>query len=100
MRVMRRRKKRLSRTTVCGVLVLAVVLCGILTYKQNTLKAQGKEYVNQIKELEKQKKELLDEKESLKKFRDYVKTDEYAEEVARDKFGLVYKGEIIFEPEK
>lgn len=100
MRFMRMRKKRLSRATVFGVVVLAAVLCGILTYKQSTLKAQSKEYTNQIKELEKQKKELLDEKESLEKFRDYVKTDEYAEEVARDKFGLVYKGEIIFEPEK
>lgn len=100
MRFMRRRKRKLSRATVFGVIVLAAVLCGTLTYKQNTLKAQGREYSNQIKELEKQQKELQEEKESIKKFSDYVKTDEYAEEVARDKFGLVYKGEIIFEPEK
>lgn len=97
---MRRRRKKLSRATVFGVIVLVSVLCGTLTYKQNTLKAQGKEYASQIKELEQQKKELQEEKKDLEEFREYVKTDEYAEEVARDKFGLVYKGEIIFEPEE
>lgn len=85
--------------TVFGVIVLTLVICATLTYKQSVLKAQEKEYASQIKELEKQQDELKDEKEDLEKFREYVKTDEYAEEVARDKFGLVYKGEIIFEPE-
>ena len=28
---------------------------------------------------------------------DYVGTDEYVEEVAREKFGLVHENEIIFE---
>ena len=51
-------------------------------------------------EIEAQKKKLEEDQKDLEKFRDYVKTDEYAEEVAREKFGLVYKDEIIFEPEK
>ena len=63
------------------------------------LQAQGKECINQIKELEKQQKELEQEKKDLEQFKEYVKTDEYAEKIAREKFGLVYKGEIIFEPE-
>jgi cell division protein FtsB len=71
-----------------------------MLYKQNALKAQGKEYASQIKELEQQKKELSQEEKELEEFKEYVKTDEYVEEVARDKFGLVYKGEIIFEPEE
>ena len=39
-------------------------------------------------------------KKEIEEFKDYVKTDEYVEEVAREKFGLVHKGEIIFEPEE
>lgn len=97
---MRRRRKKLSWATVFGVIVLTAVLCMTLTYKQNVLKTQGKEYASQIKELEKQKKELSEEEKELEEFKDYVKTDAYVEEVARDKFGLVYKGEIIFEPEE
>lgn len=95
----RKRRKRLSPATVFGVIVMTLVICGILFYKQSVLQAQSKECINQIKELEKQQKNLEEEKKVLEEFKEYVKTDEYAEEVAREKFGLVYKGEIIFEPE-
>ena len=30
----------------------------------------------------------------------YMQTDEYAEQVAEDKLGLVYEDEIIFKPEE
>lgn len=96
----RKRRRKLSNATIFGVILVTVVLCGTLLYKQNTIKAQSKEYSAQIEELKKQKKELAEEKEDLEEFEDYVKTDEYVEEVARDKFGLVKKGEIIFEPEE
>lgn len=98
--MLRRRRKRLSRMTVIGVIVLTAVLCGTLGYKQNQLKAQSKEYAKQIKELQKEKKELAQDKKDIEDLKEYVKTDDYVEEVARDKFGLVYKGEIIFEPEE
>lgn len=77
-----------------------MVLCAILVYKQSALKTKEREYAVQIKELEEQKKESIKEKKELEEFKDYVKTDEYAEEVAREKFGLVHKGEVIFEPEE
>lgn len=82
-----------------GVIVLTLVLCGTMLYKQNTLRAQGKEYASQISELKKEKKELTEKKKDLEAFKEYVKTDDYIEETAREKFGLVHKGEIIFEPE-
>ncbi len=31
----------------------------------------------------------------IEDYRDYVKTDQYVEEVARDKLGLVYKDEVL-----
>ncbi len=98
-RFVRKRRKRLSPATVFGVIVVTLVVCGTLFYKQSVLHTQREECISQIKELEKQKKELDEDKKGLEQFKEYVKTDEYAEEVAREKFGLVYKGEIIFEPE-
>ncbi|MDD7402553.1 MAG: septum formation initiator family protein [Butyribacter sp.] len=95
----RKRHKKLSKATIFGAILLTVVLCGTLSYKQKVMGTQEKEYSAQIKELQKQNKELKEEKEDLKDLEEYVKTDEYAEEVAREKFGLVYKGEIIFKPE-
>lgn len=98
--ILRRRRKRLSRTTVLGVLVLTITICGVLGYQQNALRAQGKEYSSQLKELRQQKKALSQDQEDLEDFKEYVKTDEYAEEYAREKFGLVYKDEIVFVPEE
>lgn len=89
----------MSRMTVFGVILLTMVFSVIMLYKQNTLRVQGKAYESQIQELKKEKQELLEEKKDLEAFKDYVKTDEYAEKTAREKFGLVYKGEVIFEPE-
>ena len=72
----RRRKKKLSPFTLAGVIVLCLVLCGTVTYKTATLKSQSKSY------------------------KKHAKTDDYVEEIAREKLGLVHKGEIVFKPEK
>ena len=47
----------------------------------------------------KRKKSVDEQTEELKKFEKYVDTDEYVEKIARERLGLVYKGEIIFEPD-
>ena len=38
--------------------------------------------------------------EEIEEFRKYTKTKKYAEEVAKDKLGLVYDGEILFKEEQ
>ena len=91
-------KKRISKYTVFGVIVLCTVLCGTLLYKKSELNAQSREYSEQIAELKKEKAEADERTEELKKFEKYVDSDEYTEEVARDKLGLIHKDEIIFEP--
>lgn len=95
----RRRRKKLSRFTVFGVIVLCIVLCSTLLYKNMVLQAKSTEYAQQIEELEKEQAKLNDEKKEIKEYQSYVKTDEYVEDTAREKLGLVYPDEIIFEPE-
>lgn len=41
-------------------------------------------------------KELQKEKKEIKEKSEYMKTDQYIEDTAREKFGLVYGNEIIF----
>lgn len=93
------KRKRISRFTVFGIIVLSLVLCGTMAYKYSVLKTQEKEYSRQLAGLKKEKKEADKRAEELKEYEEYVKTDEYVEEVAREKLGLVYKDEIIFEPD-
>lgn len=93
------RKKRISRFTVFGVLVLCTVFCFTFAYKKSELKEQKKLYSQQVSELEKAKEEEDNRTKELEEFEQYVDTDEYIEEVAREKLGLVRKNEIIFEPD-
>lgn len=70
-----------------------------MAYKTATLKAQSTKYAAQIDELKKEQKKLKGEEAELKDYESYVKSKDYTEEVAREKLGLVYPNEIIFEPE-
>ena len=66
-------------------------------YKKHDLKLQANEYQKQIVQLKAEKKKADDRKEELKDYKEYVNTDEFVEEVAREKLGLVYEDEVIFE---
>lgn len=50
-------------------------------------------------ELKDKKKSLKKEQEQIKEQKEYRKTDQYVEDVAREKFGLVYDNEIVFKAE-
>ncbi|MDE6851098.1 MAG: septum formation initiator family protein [Lachnospiraceae bacterium] len=93
------KKKKLSPYTVLGIIILCTVLCGTVTYKRILLSKQSKAYAAKIEKLEEEEKEQERRTEELKEFKEYVETDEYVEEIARDKLGLVHEGEIVFEPE-
>lgn len=71
-----------------------------MAYKTASLKAQTAKCSAQIKELKDEQASLEDEKAEMKDYKSYVKSNEYIEEVAREKLGLVYPNEIIFEPDE
>lgn len=90
----RRRVSQYKRSmlAVSAVLVLLVI---VISVSGMTLRAKEKEYQAQEAELEQQ---IEDEKARASEIDDleaYVGTDEYVEEVAKDKLGLVYEDEII-----
>ena len=97
---MRTRKKKLKESSKISMRVITVVvlfLFGILTYKTIELKEEASTYQSTIDGYEKDMKELKKEREEIEELRDYVNTDSYIEEVAREKLGLVYENEIVFE---
>ncbi len=53
------------------------------------------DYESKMKELDEKMKEEQERTAEIEDYRDYVKTDQYVEEVARDKLGLVYKDEVL-----
>ena len=92
-------KHKFTRKFYIAITVLMFVcICSVLYYKTVQLQKEELKYQQQLdKTVEKYKEEEEREKQ-IDEHRAYVQTKKYAEEVAREKFGMVYSDEIIFVP--
>lgn len=91
-----RNNRRRRRSGVFMITAVVLVLCFILTYNSFGMKASLREKNSQIEELQAQVDEQEQIKENLEKESEYIKSDDYVEEIARDKLGLVHDNEIVF----
>lgn len=89
------RHKR-SMLAVSSVIVMLMV---VVSVNSVTLRAQEQEYQTQISDLETQIEEEKTRTEKIDDLEEYVGTDEYVEDVAKDKLGLIHENEIIFRAE-
>jgi len=88
-----RNENRLGMSMAALAIFMMVVVVGINSY---SLKQKQETYMAREQELLKQIEEQMNRTEELKELEVYTKTKKYAEEVAKDKLGLVYENEIIF----
>lgn len=98
-RIDRRREVRQYRISICGIIGVLLLLTAMLGVCGMPLKAQNDEYRIQEEQLEAQVAEQERREQELDELEEYVGSDEYVEDVAKDKLGLAYEGEIIFEAE-
>lgn len=94
-----RRGMRGHRQSVFVILTVLVLLIAVVSVNAMTLRAKEKSYQAQEIELAEQIEEELARAKEIDELEKYVSTDEYVEEVAKDKLGLVYENEIIFKAE-
>jgi cell division protein DivIC len=92
----KKRQNRFSVTLVIIVVILLAVVLGVGKYNNR----------KKLAEYEKQKEQLAAQIESeqerateIEEYEKYTKTKKYAEEVAKEKLGLVGEDEIIFKSE-
>ena len=93
------RKKRQNRLGMFLVSTAVVMLLLVVGIKSIELREKQRVYAAREIELEQQIAAEEKRTEEIEEFRKYTKTKKYAEEVAKDKLGLVYDGEIIFRSE-
>ena len=94
------RKKRQNKTGM--LLVTMVVLMMLIVVTIKSVELRGKKEAYEQKEIALQE-EIDAEKlrtEEIAEYGKYTQTKKYVEELAKDKLGLVYEGEIIFKDEK
>lgn len=84
----------LSITIVVGILFVTMMT------KSLALEEKLAEYDTRMEELGTRMEEESERTSEIKDIEEYMKTDEYAVEVARDKLGLVKENEIVFKKEE
>lgn len=83
-----------------GITVVALVLLGSLMMQTRTLQNRLDYYDTKAATLEKSIESEKDRTKEIDAEKEYMKTDEYVEEAAREKLGLVKDNEIVFQEEK
>lgn len=96
------RRKRQKQSAVLGI-VLAFALVIILgtaiwTGKRN-LSKKNIENKARLEQLQQDLQEQQDRAEQIAEYKKYVQTKKFAEEVAKEKFGMIYPDELVFKPE-
>lgn len=91
--------KKKHTVGVVTVSLVAVLLCTVLLFSSYTLQNKIDEYDAVAKNLQEQIEEQLLESQELERESEYIKTEAYMEQIARDRLGLVKKNEIIFKIE-
>lgn len=99
---MARRRKRPSSSNRRGMAAIAfivmVLLVGLLVQSQK-LSLQNRQYEARKAELQQQINDEELRAGEIENLHDYVNSKEYIEKVAREKLGLVYEDEILFQAE-
>ena len=89
----KRQQNKFSMLLVTMVLVMIMVVVSISGRKL-------REKIDAVSETQTRYERLLQEeekrKQDIEEFGKYTQTKKYVEEVAQDKLGLVYEGDIIF----
>ena len=79
--------------------VVVIFLAGMV-YNSSLLQKRLDYYPQKAESLEEEINAENDRTESINQLIAYMKTDSYAEEVARTRLGLVKENEIVFQEEK
>ena len=95
-----RRKQKENRTGKLCVAVMVVMLLAVMSSQIVKLYAKEQEYTRREEALTQQLEAETEREAQLKDYEAYIKTDEFVEDVAKSKLGLVYDNEIVFKEDK
>ena len=89
-----RLQHRISVISISGVVVLLAVVLSIVSI---SMQEKNRAYKAQEAELQEQIDKEIARQEEIEELEEYVGSDEYVEDVAKEKLGLINPNEIIFQ---
>lgn len=96
----RKKLQKRNRLGMLSVSFVTLLLLGIFLLQTNSLQKEIDGYDARTAQLEEQIQEEEERTEEIDEMKEYMQTDEYAEEVARDRLGLIKENEIVFQEKK
>lgn len=93
------RKRQQNRLGMFLVTLVVLMIMAVVAYRSVELQASIDEKDAEIAALNTQKLEEEERAKEIEEYRKYTQTKGFVEEVAKDKLGLVYEGEILFKSE-
>ena len=98
----KRRKKRIgyNHLGMFGISLIVLILMLSLMAQSRNLQESLAGYETRAEALSQQIEDEKARTEEIEALKEYMLTDEYREEAAREKLGLVKENEIIFQEEK
>lgn len=93
------RKKRQNRMAMILVTIVVLMMFVVVAAKSVELKAKEEAYELKVEALQEEIAQEEERTKAIEEYGKYTQTKKYVEEVAKDKLGLVYEGEIIFKDE-
>ena len=98
----RKKKKKVGYNSLgmIAIALVVLVLLGGLMLDSNDLKERLTGYDAKAATLQQQIEDEQTRTDEIDKLKKYMETDEYAEEVAREKLGLVKDNETVFKKQQ
>ncbi|MBE5884680.1 MAG: septum formation initiator family protein [Lachnospiraceae bacterium] len=93
------RKRQQNKFSMFLVALVVLMIMVVVAIDRVELQRKIDEQTAQIAELQVQKEAEEVRAAEIEEYRKYTQTKRYVEEVAKDKLGLVYEGEILFKEE-
>lgn len=94
------RKRHQNRFSMFLVSLVVLMIMVVVAVRSVELQQKIDGYDLQIASLNAQIEAENTRTEQIEEYRKYTQTKAYVEEVAKDKLGLVYEGEILFQEDK
>ncbi|MCR4947323.1 MAG: septum formation initiator family protein [Lachnospiraceae bacterium] len=88
--------KRKNKRTMFFITAVVIMVCVALSFQIVKLYQKNKIYIAREESLKSQLENEEKRREELEKYEQYINSQDYVEDMAKTKLGLVYDDEIIF----
>lgn len=95
----RRKRRQSNRRYLTLALALVLMAGGLISFRVMDMEKQNEQYKAKQEELQKKIEDENERTQELNDYEEYTKTKEFAEKVAKEKFGLLYDDELKFKAE-